>query len=80
MQYVKHQTAGVYGEVLGQVFRVYNTGGFQITTVQFDNEFCPLIKPLADYFNVVMNFANAQEHVPEAECNNRIIKECVRAT
>ena len=27
-----------------------------------------------------MNFANAQEHVPEAERNNRVIKERVRAT
>jgi hypothetical protein len=27
-----------------------------------------------------MNFANAQEHVPEAECNNRVVKERVRTT
>ena len=25
-------------------------------------------------------FANAQEHVPEAECNNCILKECIHAT
>ena len=27
-----------------------------------------------------MNFSNPQEHVPEAERNNRVIKERVRAT
>ena len=79
-QYVKHQTPEVYRDLLGQIFRVYNTGGFQITSIRCDNEFRPLIEPLADDFNVVMNFANPQEHVPEAERNNRVIKERVRAT
>ena len=79
-QYVKHQTAAVYREGLGQTFRIYNAGGFRITSIRCDNEFRPLIEPLADEFNVGMNFANAQEHVPEAERNNRVIKERVRAT
>ncbi|KAI2510062.1 Reverse transcriptase (RNA-dependent DNA polymerase) [Fragilaria crotonensis] len=79
-QYVKHQTADIYREVLGQIFRVYNAGGFQVTIIRCDNEFRPLIEPLADEFHVAMNFANAQEHVPEAERNNRVIKERVRAT
>jgi hypothetical protein len=33
-----------------------------------------------DDFGINMNFANPQEHVPEAERNNRVIKERVRAT
>ncbi len=61
-------------------FRIYNAGGFRITTIRCDNEFRPLINPLAHEFNVGMNFANPQEHVPEAERNNRVIKERVRAT
>jgi hypothetical protein len=36
--------------------------------------------PLANEFQVKMNYANPQEHVPEAERNNRVIKEQVRAT
>ena len=79
-QYVKHQTAEVYRDVLGEIFRIYNAGGFRITTIRCDNEFRPLIDPLAHEFNVGMNFANLQEHVPEAEQNNRVIKERVRAT
>lgn len=79
-QYVKHQTASVYRELLGQIFRVYNAGGFKITKIHCDNEFRPLVEPLANEFHVAMNFANPQEHVPEAERNNRVIKERVRAT
>ena len=49
--------------------------------IRCDNEFLrPLIDPLAQEFQVGMNFANPQEHVPEAERNDRVIKERVRAT
>jgi hypothetical protein len=33
-----------------------------------------------DKYGISMNFASAQEHVPEAERNNRVIKERFRAT
>ncbi len=79
-QYVEKQTQGIYGNCLGQVFWVYNVGGFRITNAWCDNEFCPLMDPLANEFQVKMNYANPQEHVPEAECNNQVIKERVRAT
>jgi hypothetical protein len=36
--------------------------------------------PLANNFGVEMNYANPQEHVPEAERNNRTIKERIRTT
>ena len=36
--------------------------------------------PLANDFGVEMNYANPQEHVPEAERNNRTIKERICAT
>jgi hypothetical protein len=34
---------------------------------------------LQDVYSVVMNYANPQEHVPEAERNNRVIKERFRS-
>jgi Zn ribbon nucleic-acid-binding protein len=34
---------------------------------------------VADNLDVSMNYTNAQDHVPEAERNNIMIKECVRA-
>ena len=79
-QYVEKQTQSIYRNCLGQVFRVYNLGGFRITNARCDNEFRPLMDPLANEFQVKMNYANPQEHVPEAERNNRVIKERVRAT
>jgi hypothetical protein len=61
------------------VLRVYNAGGFRVTTIHCDNEFRPLLEPLSNEFNVKMNYSNPQEHVPEAERNNRVTKERIRA-
>ena len=36
--------------------------------------------PLYEKYKIIMNYANAQEHVPEAEWNNRFLKERIRAT
>jgi hypothetical protein len=36
--------------------------------------------PLALEFGIQMNYASAQEHVPEAKRNNRAIKETIRVT
>jgi hypothetical protein len=35
------------------------------------------LEPLADEFQVNMNYANPQEHFPEVERNNCVIKERV---
>ncbi len=70
-QYVEKQAQGIYHNCLGQVFWVYNLGGFWITNACCVNEFCPLMDPLANEFQVKMNYANPQEHIPEANCNNR---------
>ena len=79
-QWVKNQTADVYQDALTQVFRVYNTGGFKVTRIHCDKqEFFSLMEPLAKEFQVTINYANQQEHVPEAECNNHVIKERVHA-
>jgi hypothetical protein len=48
--------------------------------IKCDNEFRPLMEPLGHTYHIALNYANPQEHVPEAERNNRVIKERVRAT
>ena len=58
---------------------ISSLAGLQISTINCDNEFRPLIQELQDVYNVRMNYANPQEHVPEAERNNRVIKERFRA-
>jgi hypothetical protein len=79
-QLVPRKTPEAYQEALSSIFRIYKNAGFLITVIRSDNEFCPLIKHLSDVYDVTMNFANPQEHVPEAERNNRVIKERIRAT
>jgi alpha-mannosidase len=59
---------------------IYNKAGFQITKIQGDNEFQLLKDAIFDDFGINMNFANPQEHVLEAKCNNRVIKERIQAT
>jgi hypothetical protein len=78
--FIEKQTQSIYRNCLGQVFQVYNLGGFQITNARCNNEFRPLMEPLANEFQVKMNYANPQVHVPEAKHNNQVIKEQGRAT
>jgi hypothetical protein len=78
-EWIPSQTTLSYRSVLDNVFRIYNKAGFKIATINCDNEFQPLMAELQDVYNVTMNYANPQEHVPEAERNNRVIKERFRA-
>ena len=39
-----------------------------------------MMNKVSDNLDVVMNYTNASDHVPEAEQNNRAIKERIRAT
>ena len=79
-QFIPHSTVDNYKTALTSVIQCYNRGGFRIARIHADNEFHPLLEPLQDEFRIEMNFANPQEHVPEAERNNRTVKERIRAT
>ena len=57
----------------------HNSAGFTIKTIHCNGECCPIMDEVKDELNVDMNHANPLDHVPEAERNNRVIKECVRA-
>jgi hypothetical protein len=72
---IPHKTPDAYRSVLDNVVSMYNQAGFWINVIHCDNEFCPLMDQLQNAYNVQMNYANPQEHVPEAERNNRVIKE-----
>jgi hypothetical protein len=79
-RYVQRPLTSVYHKCLQQVLRIYTLGGLRVTTIRCDNEFCPLMDPLALEFGIQVNYASPQEHVPEAKRNNRVIKERIRAT
>jgi hypothetical protein len=70
VQYIESKTIQTYEEALKDNISLYNKAGFKITKIRCDNKFCPLKDAILMHYNIAMNFANSQEHVPEAECNN----------
>ena len=63
------------------VLKLYNWAGFQVMEVCADHKFKPVFHVLQDgRWSFMTNLANAQEHVPEAECNNCILKEHIHTT
>ena len=65
---------------LDQVLRMYNGNNFQIKRLICDGEFKPIFDPVKDEMDVTMKYTAPNEHVSEAERNNRTIQERVRAT
>ena len=78
-EWILNQTPEAYRSVLENVFKIYNYAGFKVKNIYCDNEFRPLTKELAEKFEIYIKFSNPQEHVPDAERNNRVIKERFRA-
>ena len=72
---MERQTTEIYKDLLSEVIRLYNRGGFTVKYINADNEFRPLVEPLADEFEVEFNFTNPQDHEPTAERTNRTMKE-----
>jgi hypothetical protein len=76
---IEKRTHEEYYRVLDMVLQLYNSAGFHIKTIHWDREFRAMMDKVKDDVGVCMNFTNALDHVPEAERNNRTIKERVRA-
>ena len=73
-------TGADYFKLLTNVIRIYISAGFRVQEIRCDREYASIKNKVEDHFNLQMNLANAQEHVPEAERNNRTLKERIRAT
>jgi hypothetical protein len=67
-----------YRSALEDILHVYKEG-FRVTTIRCDNEFKGLKQFLRETWQITMNVANAQEHVPEIERSHRVIMERARA-
>ena len=76
---IASRTNEEYYRALDQVLRHYNKAGFKIKTIHCDGEYRSMMTNVSDELDVEMNFTNAQDHVPEAERNNRTLKERIRA-
>ena len=64
---------------LDVILRQYNKAGFLISQIDCDGQFKPLMTKVEDDLNVTMNYTATDDHVPEAEHNNRTIQERIRA-
>jgi len=79
IEWVPDRTMESYIIHLENVIQIYQQAGFQVTTVSCNHEYSPLMTHFINKFGIKANYASAQEHIPEAECNNQVIKECIRA-
>ena len=68
-----------YYRAIDVILRKYNSAGFAIKRIHCDDEYQSMMDKVKDKLDVEMNYANALDHVPEAEQNNQTIKERVRA-
>ena len=69
-----------YRSALLEVLGIYDRASFKIGSISADREFKPLLERIQlEGYKFEMNIASAQEHVPEAERNNRVLKERIRA-
>ena len=67
---------------LDHILNKYTRARYTITDLSADNEFEPILAHLEneDSLNVNLHIVAAQEHVPEAERNHKVMKERIRAT
>ena len=61
------KTQDDYYKALDVIFCQYNKGEFVIKTLYCDGEYCTMMNKVSDDLDIVMNYTNASDHVPEAE-------------
>ena len=75
---VDSKSAEDYYKALDKIFRAYNRAGFTIKRIHCDGEYKSMTDEVKDKLDIDMNYANPGDHVPQAERNNRVIKERIR--
>ena len=79
VRFLPHREKSAYQDAISALIREYNKAGFLVRDLLCDNEYLPLKEWLESRISGLrMNCCNAGDHVPEAERNNRVIKERVR--
>ena len=74
-------TAPTITSLVECVLNLYQQASFQVMEVCTDCKFEPVLQVLQDNeWSFTTNLVNAQEHVPEAGCNNCVLKEHIHAT
>ena len=79
--WVADHTAPTIASLVESVLKLYQQASFQVIEVCANHKFKPVLQVLQDGgWSFMTNLANAQEHVPEAQHNNHVIKEHNYAT
>ena len=74
-------TAPDITSLVESILEVHQQARFQVMEVCTDHEFKPVLQVLQDNgWSFMTNLSNAQEHVPETEHFNGIIKQCICTT
>ena len=79
--WVAGHTAPTITSLVESVLKLYQWASFQIMEVCANHKFKPVLHILQDGgWSFMTNLVNAQEHVPEAEHNNCVLKEHIHTT
>ena len=62
-----------YYQALDAIRHHYHQAGFMIKAIHCDGEYRVRMEQVQNDLDVVMNYTNANDHVPEAKHNNRTI-------
>ena len=65
-------------KALSAIVNRYNKAGYYVNMVYCDREFKPIFKDAWDQLELTINYANTDDHVAEAERNNRFLTERFR--
>jgi hypothetical protein len=77
---ISNQGKEEYVREMKNVLQIYKNAGFKVTRIHADDEFKLITNAFNTSYDLTFNFTSANEHVLEAERNNRLIKERVRAS
>ena len=77
IEWLPDETSKSYAKALKTIIHLYLQTDFRVATISYNQDYCQLMDLLDDEYWAKLNFTNAQEHVPEAECNIQVIKEQV---
>ena len=79
--WVADHMAPTIATLVESVLKLYSRASFQVKEVCANYKFKPVLYIFQDCgWSFMTNLANAQEHVPESECNNHVLKEHIHAT
>ena len=76
--WVEDKTTQAYYHALDKMICVFNSSGHQISIIECDSEYQPLMDPISNDMDIAMNYCNSQDDIPTAEWNNWTIKEAIR--